>query len=953
MSGITSGIGIFSGINRDQIIGQLLAIEARPRDMAMARVQQLQLQQAAYLDLNSRLQALKTAGASFRVNKTFRSTTASSSDDKILTGTSGKSAPTGSYQFIVDRLVSTQQLLSRGFSDKDVSAVGATSFTVESTKGRLDRDLSLSDLNGADGVVRGKITITDSASNTATVDLSKAATVADVLDAINGNGVAKVTASVKDGKFVIKDTLGGALTVGNATGSTTATSLGIVGTATGTLTGSSVYYLSAASVLASLNDGNGVTVKSGIGATSFTIAVNGGAAVNVNLGDVYLLEGDVQVKKEGAVSTVAGALKRINDALTAAGHTTVSASVAADGTRLKITDTAGASTITVAEGNDRTAADLGILGTTATGTLTGKKVLAGINSTLAAGLNGGTGIAGNGQLQFTARDGFQFTLTISTDASLDEIASAVETASGTGANGLARISLSVGSKGTGLQVTDNTGGAGNLIVGGVGFDNTTATSLGIATADTGVAASTVSGTNIQHQYVGRATLVSDLNNGKGIGTGKFRIADSFGTIATIDIDSDTLTVGQLLDEINSVASALKIKAEINSTGDGIAVREDVTPGQEGTVKIKITDDTGSVARSLNIAGEASAVGAANKIDGSYERKIAFEATDTLQTVADKINAAGAGVTAAIIKDGTGSTPYRISLSSQASGRDGRFTLDTGSVDLGTRTLDAGENARVFFGSSDPANAVLLTSSSNTLDNAISGVKIDLKGTGLLPVTLTVATDTDGIVSEVNVLIKTFNTAIDRVDMQSSYNSDTKKGGPLLGDSTALQLRTALYQVVQAPARGITGRFERLADVGITVGQGGTLTLDEDRLRAALAEDPDGVEQLFAAQVASDDSTIDLGNGITATNPNAGSTYTSLGIGSQLEQLATKYLDAADGILTRRKTTLDAQIKSQNDRVTAFNTRLEQRRQILERQFLTMEQAIGRMQSQQGTLSQLG
>lgn len=951
MSGITSGIGIFSGINRDQIIEQLLAIEARPKNMAQARLQQLQLQQAAYLDLNSRLQALKTAAAGFRVNKTFKTTTATSSDEKVLTATSSVGASAGAYQFIVDRLVSTQQMLSHGFADKDVSAVGASSFSIESAKGRLDRDVSLADLNAGNGISRGKVVLTDSLNNTATVDLSKVSTVGDVLDAINGNGVAKVTASVKDGKLVIKDNAAGAVNVANAIGSTTATSLGIAGSAVGTMEGSSVYYLSGTSVLGSLNDGNGISIKSGIGATSFVVTVNG-TPVNVNLGDVYQLEDNVQVKKEGAVSTVAGALKRINDALTAAGLTTVSAAVSTAGTRLEIKDSAGASTITVTEGNDSTAADLGILGTTATGTLTGKRILAGLNSTLTKSLNGGTGIGGDGVLDFALRDGTLFTVTLGSDTSLDETIRQIEAASGALPSGQSRVTVGVNPTGTGFSITDNTGGAGNLIITGTaGFD--TAASLGISTGATGVAASVVKGGNVQHQYVGRATLISELNSGKGIGSGKFRITDSFGTIATIDIDKDTLTVGQLLDEINSVASNLKIKAEINASGDGILIRENVVPGQEGSIAIKIADDTGTVAKSLNLAGTATGTGAANKLDGSYEEKVTFEAGDTLQKVVDKINSAGVGISAAIIKDGSGSTPYRISLSSQSSGRDGRFIIDTGALDLGLRTLDAGENARVFFGSSNPASGVLLSSSSNTLDNVVSGVKIDLKGASAAPVTLSITSDSDGIVSEINVLIKTFNTAIGRVDTQSTYNVDTKKGGPLLGDATALQLKSSLYQVVQAPAKGITGRYSRLAEVGITVGDGANLELDEDRLRAALAEDPAGVEQLFAAQVAEDDSTIDLGGGITASNPNAGSTFKSLGVASQLEQLAIKYLDSAEGILTRRKQTLDNQIKTQNDRISAFDVRLEQRRGILNRQFLQMEQAIGRLQSQQSALGLLG
>jgi flagellar hook-associated protein 2 len=162
MAGITTGTGIFSGIDSATLINQLMALEARPKQLVQARVQTLQFQQTAYLDLNSKLSSLKSAAAAFRTSKTFQSKTATSSSDTTLTASAGAGAAAGTYQLIVDRLVSSQQLLSSGFANRDSAAVGATSMTFESTKARLDRDVALTDLNGGQGVARVKIVITDS-----------------------------------------------------------------------------------------------------------------------------------------------------------------------------------------------------------------------------------------------------------------------------------------------------------------------------------------------------------------------------------------------------------------------------------------------------------------------------------------------------------------------------------------------------------------------------------------------------------------------------------------------------------------------------------------------------------------------------------------------------------------------------------------------------------------------
>lgn len=958
MSGISSTIGPFSGIDSGSLIEQLLKLESRPKILAQQRVSQLQLRQSGLLDINSKLSALRSAAAVFRESKTFQSTKAESTDEKVLTATAGTGAGRGSYSFLVDRLVSTQQMLTRGFGNKDTVAVGATSFSVESVKARLDRDTSLSDLNGGAGIERGKITITDSTGTTATVDLSKVITVNDVLDAINGNGTAAVTASVRDGHFVITDKAGGNLTIGNAQGYNTATSLGIAAGGTGSVTGSRVFYMGDGTSLSLLNDGNGVFADNVVGEAAYdfkiTVDTGGGpTAVNVNIGDKWKMVDSKLTKTEGAVSTVEGVLKRINEALTAAGLTTVSASVSADGTRLQIRDSASATTsITVEENTESTARDLGLLGSTTTGTLSGKRILAGLTSTLSRGINGGAGLGGDGVINFTARDGFTGNVTVSADSTLEEIAAAIEAASGT-VGGQARLKVGVNSKGTGLQVTDATGGPGNLIITGTGGSDTAA-SLGISTGSTGIASSTVEGSNLQRQYVGRTTLLAGLNGGKGIGTGRIRITDSLGVTQLIDINDNLKTVGDFVDLINS--RGLGVKAQVNAQGDGIEILENLTGGAEGGAKIKIEDVNGSVAKGLNLAGTAEGTGAQNKIDGSYERKITFSATDTLQQIADKINKARAGISVSVVQDGTGATPYRLSIISDTTGRDGRFILDSGSLDLGLRTMESGEDARVFFGAADPAKAIALTRSSNTLDGVVQGVKIDLKTTSAVAVTLNVSKDNDAIEKKVNEFVSAFNDLVTRIEFQTRYDDATKKSGPLIGDSTALQLRAELYRVVQNKSIGASGTFARLTDVGIKVGKGGKLDVDIEKFRAAMEQDPSSVESLFAMKTSTPTTTIDLGGGITATNPTGREQFSELGVVGQLEQLGKKYLDSVDGILTRRKSALDTQIASQNSRIATMDARLEARRDILARQFAAMEKAIGQMQTQQsalGSIQQIG
>jgi flagellar hook-associated protein 2 len=964
MSGVTSGVGIFSGIDSASIIQQLMQLEARPKQQIQGRIVQLQAQLAAYLDINTRLSALRTAAKAFRESQIFRTRSATSSNADVLTATAGPTSANGTYQFIVDRLVSTQQVLSRGFVDSTSSAVGITSLTLESAAARLDRNVSLRELNNGAGIERGRIIITDSAGATATIDLSRATHVSDVLEAINGNGTARITARVEGGRFVITDNAGGTgtMTISNAIGSNTATSLGIAGSAAGgTITGSNVYGLHAGTQLNQLNDGRGVYIRNVAGedAHSFRLIVDDGSSpvtVFVNLGEVWEYVtpsggGDpVLTRTAGAVTTMQGVLDRIASALADAGVSNVSASIDATNGRLVITDSTGTRTLRIEENGATTAADLGLGGLTPGSTLNGRRILAGLNTTLGSGLNGGSGIAGDGVLNFTLRTGQTFSVTIDPTASLTEIFRQIEQASDAGTG--ARVRVELDPLGTGLVVTDLTGGAGNFIITGTAGQDS-AESLGISTGAGGVAASTVRSGNLQRQYISLATSLASLNGGRGIGTGTFRMTDAQNVSATVTVTDSHRTVGDLINLINS--RGLNIEARINANGDGIEIIETVpSGGSEGGARIRIADESGAVARNLNLAGTSAGTGTQNIINGSYERTVTFSAADTLTQVMEKINAANAGVVAAIVRDGSESAPFRLTLTSQVTGTAGRFIIDTGTFDLGIRTLDAGQDARVFFGSTDPARGIAVSSSTNAIDTLLPGVRLDLKGVSANPVSLTIQTDTAAIEQSVKSFLEAFNTVVGRIDFQSRYDSASNQRGPLLGDGIARELRSALYSVINAPGIGISGQFSRLADVGIRVGQKGVLELDEERFREALQQDPAGVEALFVTRTQASDETIDIfGDGtVIVRNPNAGSSFSALGVMGQVEELVKRYIEDVSGILSGRTKSIEDQIKSHNNRIAAMDVRLAQKQAVLERKFRAMEAAIGQMQTQQAALASL-
>lgn len=942
MGGITSGVGLFSGIDSASLIDQLISVQSRPLILAQSRVIQLNQQQAAYLDINTRLSNFKTAAASFRVNNVFETSSATSGNESILTATAGSNAVPGSYNFIVDRLVSSQQLLTRGFADQDTSAIGLDSLTFERPAARIDSDTALADLNSGDGVNRGILSVTTN-SGTTEVDLSRAASVSDVLDAFNA--VEGVTAYVDNDKFVLEGLTG----IEEVSGTDVLSSLGLDGTISSeTLTGTSVYSLTGTTSLGALNDGRGVEVRDATGESvyDFSIVIDGdtGNAVNVRIGEIQELveddEGDSSLETvEGAVSTLDGVIDRINDALSEAGYSEVTASINTSTGGIDIVDSLGRdfdiSSYSSSARTYSTASDLGIEGSFTGGTANGERIFAGLNTRLVSSLNGGSGLDGtDGILNFTTRDGTSdFSVDVSGLSDVNDIVNAINSA------GAGAVTVSVNAQGTGFKIVDNTtDNGGTFSISGTGGADA-AEALGITGSGT---SDTITGANMQLAYISNSTLVSELNNGDGIGTGEFQITDSYGNIATIDITSSVKTVGDLIKEING--SNLQIEASINANGDGITISE-VVDGTAGTQAIRIEDLDGRVAELLGIEGEAAGVDGDNYITGSEEKLLEFEPDATLEDIRNAINAANVGVSASIINTGSGSSPFRLSLASENSGEDGRFLIDTGGFNLGLSVLDEGNDARVFFGSSDPANGVLLTSSTNTLDGVVEGVSINLVSTSEESVQLSVARDVGAIESKINEFISAFNKVVEGIDFRTRYDDETEEKGILLGDSTMLNLRNSMFSVLRRPNEGFEDTFNSLTEVGITVGSGSVLEFDAEKFREAYNEDPAAVEALFTRRTLEDNDDGD-------PNTDDEISYSELSVLGQLEEFANSYVTSIGGVLQNRTSALDSQIQLQEDRIESIQASLERKRAQLQQQFLAMEQAIGSFQTQGAALSQI-
>src|SRR5688500_8440919 len=189
MGRITSGIVLASGWNFEEIVGSLIALEARPVQLLADRTQSNKGQQAAYLDLSSRLLSQQFSGTSLTSTAVRNARAVSSSSPTVISATAAAKTTTGTYQVRAVRQAQSHQLISTGYATQDNTVVGAGTIKVK-LGGFVDSSTNLDQFNGGLGVVRGKVRIIDRSGASAVADLTAVRTVADVLAAVHATGLA-------------------------------------------------------------------------------------------------------------------------------------------------------------------------------------------------------------------------------------------------------------------------------------------------------------------------------------------------------------------------------------------------------------------------------------------------------------------------------------------------------------------------------------------------------------------------------------------------------------------------------------------------------------------------------------------------------------------------------------------------------------------------------------------
>jgi len=906
MARIQTNIGLITGIPIGDTVDQLIEVAARPRDMLVERTDELQGEQVAINSLAALLLSVQFVSNKLGSESLFDKRAVTSSNTDVLTATQTGQPPKGSYQFTPLRMVQSQQLLSSGFkTDTDPIGDGRLTFRFGD---HVQRTARLECFGGGNGVVRGKICITDRSGATAEIDLSTVQTVDEVLEAVNGNNTINVTAVAHgDGLRLIDNTgqTASNLKVEEIAGGTTADSLGLAGidVAASVADGQDMLWLYQDLELDMLNDGTGILVDPILSDIEYQL--RDGTTGQIDLSPIE--SGGSNVIEETT-------LGEILDVINAAVPEKLQVQIAPDGDRLIITDlTEGAGTFQLQSLHDSNAlADLGLDGQAVDGQITGRRIFGGAGTVLLSSLGGPTGLGPLGLLDLTDRSGTSDTVDLADAETLDEVIDAINAA---GVEILAQVNQAR----NGIELVDTTGStAGNLVVANGDGETATADKLGIAVDDN---VTKVNSGDLHLQVIAHNTLLDNMNGGAGVALGMFSIFDTAGVSRELNLSEDTKTIGDVIRQINLLS--LGVVAEINETGDGIRIRDTA----HGSGTLQIIEGSSTAAKDLHLLGDVLEVEIAGQttqvIDGTTTCIIDLDEDDSFEDLLTKINDLGAGVTASTFVDGS-NKPYRLSLASDRAGKAGQLVLDTSGVDFQFQEIVRAQDAMLVFG--DPgaaASSVCITSSSNDFTDVLSGISLQIKDASAEPVTITVSTTDTDLVASAKTLVQNYNSFREKLLELTAYDVETNTGSILTGDATALRLDTDLSYLLSGRFAG-AGSIQSLGELGISLKADGTLDLDESQFKAAYAADPQAVKEFFTEEQF----------GVSAR------------FGNLIEQIAGE----EGSLLATRFETLNSKIQQNQERIDSMTEQLDRQREQLLTEFYRMETAISKMQSNLSVIS---
>ncbi len=436
------------------------------------------------------------------------------------------------------------------------------------------------------------------------------------------------------------------------------------------------------------------------------------------------------------------------------------------------------------------------------------------------------------------------------------------------------------------------------------------------------------GASYQVEVVSLAQVQKNVSQGyadkgaESFGFGELTLAVGENEAVTITIDETNNSLEGVMQAINAADTG--VNASIINDGTDSPYRLVLT-GEDVATTFSLASTTptynGDISAQLQAGGFAdqdAAVFGSGTLELSTGDTITLSnETNSLTDIMAAINAESVttGVTASIVADGD------------------NFVLSLGGgATITTTALSGGHNDPLSLTETQAAtqahirvDSIDIYSTSNTLDEAIPGVTIDLTSAEAGTTTsITVSLDEAAIKSQIQTFVRGYNDVMSYISSQST-TGDTA-GGILGGDPGMNSVKRRMQDLLTTMINN-SGSLAAISQLGLETQRDGTLELDDEVLTDAIQNNLDSVEKLL------------VGEGDTE------------GIAVRFQNYLEGMTDSIDGLYATNKKTTESTVRRIEDRIEQMEMRLEKRELTMRNKFSALEELISGMNSQSAFLTQ--
>lgn len=393
------------------------------------------------------------------------------------------------------------------------------------------------------------------------------------------------------------------------------------------------------------------------------------------------------------------------------------------------------------------------------------------------------------------------------------------------------------------------------------------------------------------------------------GTLSSRLTSSAEGVLRVSATGDTMPTVSTAITVTQLAAA-----QVSTTNTPIAAG---TAFRNGTLSIQLGRDV------VDASGAVTGFSASGA-----PVSVTIDAADaTLAGIAAKINGAGAGVTASVVKDGNGE---RLSIRG-ASGASQAFQItgaDAGDSGESLATLNVGAGATGTTSASRARDALVdvdgvrYARATNSITDLVPDVTLDLVAPSATPVQIGPKRDTAALSQAVNDIVATYN------QLFSILRTATDPAtGSLARDTGATEMKRALSKLTLTDLTGVTnGTPKTLAEIGVATNRDGSLSVDAAKLARAMKDHPQAIEAMFTES------------------------GTGKGVSSALNAIAVQVTSRSFGLGASESRYTQARVKLGDEQVS-LTEQQEKMKTRLTQQYASMDARVAVYKSTQAFLTQ--